>query len=112
MTATASCHCGACVIELAGAPAEVADCNCSVCRRYGALWAYYPLEAVDLSGVRATDTYVWGDRTLAFHRCAGCGCVTHWAPLDPDRNKMGINARLLPPEVLASALVRLLDNAG
>ncbi len=112
MTATASCHCGACVIELAEAPAEVADCNCSICRRYGTLWAYYRLSEVDLSRLGPTDTYVWGDRMLAFHRCAECGCVTHWASFDNDRDRMGVNARLLPPEVLAAASVRFLDNAG
>jgi len=108
--AVASCHCGACTIRLAEAPAEVTLCNCSICRRYGALWAYCPLSGADLSGLGPTDAYAWDDRSIAFHRCRGCGCVTHWFPRD-GRDRLGVNARLLPPEVLDRARVRRLDGA-
>ncbi len=37
----ASCHCGTVRFAVETAPGEVNDCNCSICRRYGALWAYY-----------------------------------------------------------------------
>lgn len=37
-----SCHCGAVGFEIETAPTEVTECNCSICRRYGVLWAYYP----------------------------------------------------------------------
>ena len=111
MSVAASCHCGACVVAVAAAPVEVTDCNCSICRRYGVLWAYYKPADVDLSGVGATDTYAWADRSIAFYRCAACGCVTHWAAVNPARQRMGINARLLPSDVLAAARVRLLDGA-
>lgn len=37
----ASCHCGKVRIEIGTLPATVTDCNCSLCRRYGALWGYY-----------------------------------------------------------------------
>jgi hypothetical protein len=33
------CHCGAVRISVEPAPTEITDC--SICRRYGALWAYY-----------------------------------------------------------------------
>ena len=36
----AACHCGAVRFELEAPPAWVLDCNCTLCRRYGALWAY------------------------------------------------------------------------
>lgn len=111
MSVAASCHCGACVLAVAAAPVEVTDCNCSICRRYGVLWAYYTPADVDLSGIDTTDTYAWADRSIAFHRCAGCGCVTHWAAVDPARQRMGVNARLLLPEVLAAARLRHLDGA-
>jgi hypothetical protein len=111
MSVTATCHCGGVTMVLAEPPTTVTECNCSICRRYGVLWAYYRPEQVTTLGV--TDTYRWGDRSLAFHRCAICGCVTHWAPEGgraPDR--MGINARLLDLETLAAARVRHLDGAG
>ncbi|MCI3135542.1 GFA family protein [Phenylobacterium aquaticum] len=107
---TAVCHCGAVALEIAEAPTEVTDCTCSICRRYGALWAYYPLDQVRLvPPAAATDTYMWDDRSIAFHRCRTCGCVTHWSPVDPARNRMGVNARLIPTADLAQARVRHLD---
>src|SRR5918998_6216330 len=68
----ASCHCGAVRLEIDSTPpAEVNDCRCSICRRYGALWAYYAPERVRvvLPFDTPTDVYVWGDRTLTTHRC-------------------------------------------
>lgn len=35
-----TCHCGAVRIEIPRRPRTLTDCNCSICRRYGALWAY------------------------------------------------------------------------
>jgi hypothetical protein len=107
----ATCHCGAVRIEINVAPQTVTDCNCSLCRRYGVLWAYYPLDQVRFSARGPTDIYMWDDQSLEFHRCAGCGCVTHWSAVDKGRDKMGVNARLLAPEVLAAARVRRLDGA-
>lgn len=107
----ASCHCGTIRLILAQAPSEVTDCNCSLCRRYGVRWAYYPLAQVQVHADVPTDTYLWGDKRITFHRCHVCGCVTHWASVDPGRDRTGINARLLPPEVLAQAKLRWLDGA-
>jgi hypothetical protein len=109
----ASCHCGAIHLEIEAAPETVTDCNCSICRRYGALWAYYRLDQVRIvapSG--ATDIYMWDGRTIEFHRCKTCGCVTHWAPIDPSTDRMAVNARLMAPLVLAAARVRKRDGAG
>jgi hypothetical protein len=38
--------------------------------------------------------------------------VTHWLPRNPRRGRMGVNARLLDPEILAAAAVRYKDSAG
>lgn len=93
------------------APQDVTDCNCSICRRLGVLWAYYnPAEVTFSTGKDATDTYRPGD-SIDFHHCRVCGCATHWSPLDPARARMGVNARLLDPEVLGAARVRHLDGA-
>ena len=105
----ASCHCGAVRLEIAAAPQTVTDCNCSICRRMGVLWAYYTPQQVRIAG--ATDTYIWNDRWLYFHRCKVCGNVTHWAAVDKAADRMGVNARLMDPAVLAAARVRVLDGA-
>jgi hypothetical protein len=107
----ASCHCGGVRLEIAAAPVEVTACNCSICRRYGVLWAYYDPAQVQIPPDTATDSYMWDDRSLAFHRCRVCGCVSHWLPVTRDPGRMGVNARLLPPEIVAQARVRHLDGA-
>ena len=60
----------------------------------------------------ATDTYMWDDRSLAFHRCKICGCVTHWSPVDVSRNRMGVNANLMPRDVLEKATISPFDGAS
>jgi hypothetical protein len=98
-------------LEVPTAPTQVTSCNCSICRRLGTLWAYYNPADVRVTG--ATATYCWGDKTLDLHRCATCGCTTHWYPKPHiDQNRMGINVRLLAPEILAAARIRRLDGAS
>jgi hypothetical protein len=107
-----TCHCGAVRIEVEGAPEEVTSCNCSICRRTGALMAYYsPRQVRFSSSPPPTDTYAWGDKAIAFHRCKVCGCHTHWSAVDPAYDRMGVNMRLADPEVLAKARIRKFDGA-
>lgn len=104
------CHRGAVTIAVPDAPAELTNCNCSLCRRYGVLWAYWPRAAITVSGL--TDTYVWGRRALAFHRCTSCGCVTHGSGLRPEIRKGAVNARLLDGFPFPDAHDVLLDGAS
>ena len=107
-----SCHCGAVTLALAAPPETVTDCNCSICRRYGVLWAYYPQQQVRVSlADGGTDVYQWGDRSIAFHRCRACGCVTHWAPVTRRVDRLGVNARLMAADILENVRVRKLDGA-
>jgi hypothetical protein len=109
----ASCHCGAVRLLIAAAPRSVTDCNCPICRRLGVLWAYCsPAEVEIAASPGATSAYSWGRKSIAFHHCRSCGCTTHWAPLPHrDQGRMGVNARLMDPAVLAAARVRRLDGA-
>ncbi len=93
----AVCHCMAVQFEIDAAPPWVLDCNCSICRRYGALWAYYHHGGLRLaSPAEATVAYLWNDRSLAFHHCKTCGCATHLQAVDQaDRPILGLNARLI-----------------
>ncbi len=93
----AACHCTAIRLEIEAAPSWVNDCNCTLCRRYGALWAYYePGEVKLVQGEGTTDTYRWDSKMLAFHRCNACGCVTHFEALTDTPFICGVNARMMP----------------
>ena len=107
----ASCHCGAVKLQIESAPETVTDCNCSICRRYGALWAYYSPRQVQRNA-GPTVIYMWGDRELEFHHCATCSCLTHWAAIDKSYDRMGVNARLMAPDILAAAAVRKHDGVS
>ncbi len=111
---TAACHCGRVRLEVPRAPRTLTDCNCSICRRYGALWAYYPAGAVR-PGYRRRDVahYSWGERKLRFIRCRACGCVLHHERIRRSRaGVIGVNARNFEPAVIARARIRHLDGAN
>ncbi len=109
----ASCHCGAVRLRVASAPVTVTDCNCSLCRRMGTLWAYYPQSEVEfLEAPDASFGYVQGDRSLATHSCRTCGCTAYWVPIgETPKDRMGINARLFPPEIVKAATLLRFDGA-
>jgi hypothetical protein len=109
-----SCHCGAVRITIPRKPRRITSCTCSICRRYGALWAYYGSGAVRVRAARgATESYAWGDHSIRFVRCAKCGCVTHWRPVARVANaRMGVNTRLFDPAAMAGARVRRFDGAA
>lgn len=108
-----TCHCGAVTLTIPRAPTSLTNCSCSICRRYGSLWAYYSADEVTVSAAPgATTAYAWGHKTLQFVRCTGCGCVTHWEPIVPERgSRMGVNARNFDPLMLGSVAIRRLDGA-
>jgi hypothetical protein len=109
----AACHCGAVRFEIAAPPAWVLDCNCTVCRRYGGLWAYPNAGLKVLKGPdpAATDAYLWGDRSLAFHHCKTCGCITHTMAVEVDPPALFcVNARMMLGLDPATVPVRQIDN--
>ena len=110
---SATCHCGAVRVDIPHRPEAVTNCNCSLCRRVGALWAYYPVDTVRVQGhPEHTHGYIQGDKTLRTVRCSHCGCVTHWEPLSPEHgNRMGVNIRNFDPEELGPFRIRLFDGA-
>jgi hypothetical protein len=110
---TGTCHCGAIQIEVPGLPEWIIDCNCSICRRYGALWALWEPGAVRVVGhPENTIEYIWGPKTLRTLRCRTCGCVTHWEMLQPEPNsQIGVNMRNFDQAALKGVRVRQFDGA-
>lgn len=97
-----SCHCGAVEWQFEGVPETATVCNCTICRRYGVLWAYdFAGEGIRVSG--ETRPYVRG-KALEFHFCLKCGCVAYWLALNDDRKgrrRIAVNLRLAEPDAVA-----------
>ena len=106
-----SCHCGAVHWRFDGVPESATACNCTLCRRYGVLWAYdYEDERIRVSG--ATEVYSWGDRGIGFHFCPHCGCIAYWRALKPredGRRRIAVNLRLAEPDAVSAIAVKHLD---
>ena len=103
---TGSCHCGAASWTLDGDPGSVTACNCTLCRRYGGLWAYdYEGERIHVMG--PTASYVRSDEpepSLEIRFCPTCAGVVCWRGLTPEpdgRRRMAVNVRLAPPKSVA-----------
>lgn len=76
----ASCHCGAVVLELE-LPDGIVDphrCNCSICRRKGAIVASVPLAGLRvLKGQESLGLYQFNTKTAKHYFCSICGVYTH-----------------------------------
>ena len=94
-------------------PATVTSCNCSICHRLGALWAYYTrAEARLVAGQDQVVAYLWGDREIEFYHCRTCGSCTHYEVLAKDpTSRFTINGRCFTLEDLKPIKVRHLDGA-
>jgi hypothetical protein len=105
-----SCHCGAVRWSFEGEPEGATICNCTICRRYGVLWAYdYEGEGIVVSGT--THSYVRGD-ALEFHFCPVCGCVAFWRAQRENqqgRRRIAVNLRLAEPQAVAKIPVDFFD---
>lgn len=100
-----SCHCGATGWRFAGIPESTTACNCTLCRRYGTLWAYdYEGERITIRGEPVA--YVRTDMTasLEIRFCPTCAGVVCWRglTLEPDgRRRIAVNLRLTEPAAIA-----------
>lgn len=105
-----ACHCGKVGWRFEGVPESATACNCTVCRRYGVLWAYgYVDEAIHVSG--ETRAYVCGD-AIEFHFCPDCGSVAFWRGqrLNADgKRRIAVNLRLAEPEDVGDIVLEHFD---
>lgn len=109
-----SCHCGRIAFEVEGEIGEVIDCNCSMCRRRGALLAAFPRSALVLKTPEADlATYRFNRKAIEHHFCTTCGI----APFSEGKGRDGVamtmvNVRCLPDVDLASLKVIAFDGAS
>jgi hypothetical protein len=103
---TGVCHCGAAGWTLKGDPGPVTACNCTLCRRYGALWAYdYEGERIEVVGPHGSYSRAdESDPSLEILFCPKCACVICWRGLRLDadgRRRIAVNVRLAEPDAVA-----------
>ena len=76
----ATCHCGAVEIELTlpDGLTDIRRCDCSLCRRRGAIVASVPLSAIKMvKGDEFLKLYQFNTKTAKHYFCSNCGVYTH-----------------------------------
>ena len=79
-THLASCHCGAVVLELSlpNGIEKPRRCDCSICRRKGAIVGSVPLAGIKiLKGEDSLKLYEFNTKTAKHYFCSICGIYTH-----------------------------------
>src|SRR5437868_1312083 len=112
---TLSCHCGQVRLQLAKRPDHINECNCSLCGKRGARWAYVHPSEVQVDG--ETQGYSRADRedpNADVRFCPTCGCTTHFtlsesAVAQHGNVMMGVNMRLADEADLAGLELRYPD---
>lgn len=113
---TGSCLCGAVKVELHARPSYLNACNCTLCSKSGAVWAYCAPNEASVSG--STRGFHRKDRDIPaveIHFCEICGVTTHWRLTEAfvrtagSNDRMGVNARLFEPTDLAGVELRFPD---
>lgn len=106
-----SCLCGSVRWRFDGVPESATICNCSACRRYGALWAYdWEPGLVSVEG-KTTAYQRRADSPLGFHFCATCGCVAFWRGTreEDGKRRIAVNLRLSEPAAVSAIALDIFD---
>lgn len=80
MTRKLTCHCGAIELEvvLSDGLDTARRCDCSFCKRRGAIVASAPLDGIRIvKGANKLSLYQWGSKTALHYFCSVCGIYTH-----------------------------------
>jgi len=109
----ASCHCGNVKIVVPEITELLTSCNCSLCYKYAALWAYFSFGEVNFKiEERVTKSYSWGKETREFYHCDTCGCLTHYTQKEFNKkNKIAVNFRLVNSDIVNSLNIHFFDDA-
>ena len=96
-TYTGGCHCGEVRFEVTSDISNVVSCNCSICQKRGALWAFAPVANFRLeAGENALTDYQFGKKTIHHLFCRTCGVGSFSRGRAPDgSDTVAINARCL-----------------
>lgn len=91
------CHCGAVRYEFTADLSGAMECNCSICAKRGALWAFAKPEQVKLlKGDTVLSDYQFGQKRIHHLFCDNCGVGSYSRGTGPDGNvSYAINVRCL-----------------
>lgn len=103
------CHCGAVTVAMIERPTQILQCNCTLCTRTGWMGVYGHPGNFHIIGAENCTAYVQGDRTITVWHCRTCGIATHWTPLTAPQNRMGVNIRLVDPELWSDIPIQQTD---
>jgi hypothetical protein len=94
-TFSGSCHCGAVAFTVEVDPEQALKCNCSICTKLGAVWAFAPRSKFSLkSGTAQQGDYQFGKKRLHHRFCGECGVESYAEGTAPDGSpSVGINLR-------------------
>lgn len=113
VTHTGGCHCGRVRFEVtAPAHLEVADCNCSICRKSGYLHLIVPADRfVLISGRDDLTTYTFNTGIAKHTFCSHCGVKSFYIPRShPDG--VSVNVRCLDDGSVSSMNVKPFDGSN
>ena len=109
-----TCHCGASGWTMEGEPGVVTACNCTLCGRYGVLWAY-EYENERIRHFVPSQLYIradYPDPKIEILSCPTCANVLAWRGLhvnEEGRRRAAVNIRLAPAEAVADLAIEHLD---
>jgi hypothetical protein len=109
-THTGGCHCGRVRFEvIAPAKLEVADCNCSICSKFGYLHLIVPADRFKLiSGREALSTYSFNKHIAKHFFCSTCGVKSFYVPRShPDG--ISVNVRCIDSDTIESMSIKPFD---
>jgi hypothetical protein len=94
-TYTGACHCGAVAFTVELDTSTALKCNCSICTKLGAVWAFAPKDKFKLtSGAAKQGDYQFGKKQLHHRFCTACGVESYAEGTAPDGTAtVGINLR-------------------
>ena len=116
-TLTGKCHCGAVEFEVdleRGIEAEqLRRCNCSLCRRKGAVMAFAAKENLRVTkGADNLELYQWNTKIAEHYFCRTCGIYTHHGRRS-DPTQFGINLGCVDGvDPLSFESIEVLDGAS
>jgi hypothetical protein len=114
-THTGGCHCAHVQFEVKADIVQVAECNCSICRKRGALWTFVPADqftphqGADTASSELSD-YQFGKKNIHHLFCRHCGVAAFSRGKGQDgREMIAVNVRCLDDVDLASLKVTPFD---